>query len=197
MLGDSIAYGTGARHPDDSLGRRLAAALAGDGFDVDVEVQAVPGAVSADVPRQLRAATSLPADLALVVVGANDLIRLVPPERAADSLDGALRALRAAGTDVVLLPAPDMSGVPFVPPAFRPLVQAACAQLQRRQAAVAAANGVTVAAVADVHRAFGDDPALFAADRFHPSSAGYARIAAALLPEVLRLARGRRAARAA
>lgn len=192
VLGDSIAFGTGALRPEDTLGRRLAAALTDDGFDVDLHVLAVPGAVSADLPRQVRAAAPLAADLALVVVGANDLARFVPPEQAAASLDAALRTLRAAGTDVVLVPAPDMSAVPFVPPAFRPLVQAACAQLQRRQADVAAATGATVAAVADVNRAFGTDPAMFAADRFHPSSAGYARIAAALTPAVLAAARGRR-----
>jgi lysophospholipase L1-like esterase len=34
-------------------------------------------------------------------------------------------------------------------------------------------------------RAFAADPSLFSADRFHPSSAGYAAIAAALLPTTL------------
>jgi lysophospholipase L1-like esterase len=33
--------------------------------------------------------------------------------------------------------------------------------------------------------AFAHDPSLFSADRFHPSSAGYAHIAQALLPTVL------------
>lgn len=192
VLGDSIAFGTGAQRADDTLGRRLATALTDDGADVDLHVLAVPGAVSADLPRQVRAAGPLDADLALVVIGANDLVRLVPPERAAASLDEALRGLRAAGTDVVLVPAPDMSSVPFVPPAFRPLVQAASAQLRHRQATVATATGVTVAAVADVNQVFGTDPTMFAADRFHPSSAGYARIAAALTPTVLAVARARR-----
>ena len=72
-------------------------------------------------------------------------------------------------------------------------MQAACAQLQRRQAAVAEAAGASVAAVSTtVAAAFVADPALFSADRFHPSSAGYARIAAALAPAVLAAARARR-----
>jgi lysophospholipase L1-like esterase len=41
----------------------------------------------------------------------------------------------------------------------------------------------------DLDAAFAADPAMFAADRFHPSSAGYARIAAALAPTVLAAAR--------
>ena len=85
-----------------------------------------------------------------------------------------------------------------LPPAFRPAVQAACRVLQHEQTAVAEAVGCTVASVAaDVAGAFGSDPALFSHDRFHPSSAGYARIAAALTPYVLDAARARRDASAA
>src|SRR4029453_5106868 len=46
VIGDSIAYGTGARRPEDALGPRLTDALVADGFDVDLHVLAVPGAVS-------------------------------------------------------------------------------------------------------------------------------------------------------
>ena len=193
VLGDSIAYGTGALRPEDTLGRRLSAALTADGFDVDLRVLAVPGAVSADLAAQVRRAEPFAADLAVVVVGANDLARFVAPEQATAALAAAVAALRAAGTDVVVVPAPDMSMVPFVPPAFRPLVQAACAQLQRRQAEVAETAGATVAGVAaDVAATFAADPALFSHDRFHPSSAGYARIADVLIPYVLTAARDRR-----
>ncbi|WP_116450494.1 GDSL-type esterase/lipase family protein [Blastococcus litoris] len=193
VLGDSIAHGTGARRPEDTLGRRLSGALTAEGFDVDLHVLAVPGAVSADLAAQVRRAQPLDADLAVVVIGANDLARFLPPEQAAAALAAAVGALRAGGTDVVVVPAPDMSSVPFVPPAFRPLVQAACAQLQRRQAALAEAAGAAVADIAaEVGREFVADPAMFSGDRFHPSSAGYARIATALAPTVVAAARARR-----
>ena len=198
VLGDSIAYGTGARSAADALGPRLSAALTAEGFDVSTHVLAVPGAVSRDLPQQVERARRLVPDLVVVVIGSNDLARFVPADRAVASLASALRDLRAVGTDVVLVPAPDMSMVPFVPPAFRPAVQAACRVLQREQAAVAEAAGCTVATVAaEVAGAFGSDPALFSHDRFHPSSAGYARIAAALAPFVLDAARARRDASAA
>ena len=197
VLGDSIAYGTGARHPDDSLGPRLAAVLADDGFDVDRHVLAVPGAVSAQLGPQVRRAESLRPDLAIVVIGANDLARFVPVDQAAAHLAAAVTALRAAGATVVVVPAPDMSSIPFVPPAFRAAVRAASAQLQQHQSRVAEAAGATVAHIAvDIGAAFALDPALFAADRFHPSSAGYAAIAAALTPFVLEAARERRDAAA-
>ncbi|SFF72631.1 SGNH/GDSL hydrolase family protein [Blastococcus tunisiensis] len=193
VLGDSIAYGTGAARAEDTLGRRLAAALTADGFDVVLHVLAVPGAVSADLAAQARRGEPLAADVAVIVVGANDLARFVPAEQAAASLAAAVTALRARGTDVVVVPAPDMSSVPFVPPAFRAAVQAASRFLQRHQEEAAARAGASVAHVAaEVTGDFGTDPAMFAADRFHPSSAGYARIAAALTPHVLAAARHRR-----
>jgi lysophospholipase L1-like esterase len=193
VLGDSIGFGTGAARPADALGPRLAAALTDDGFDVDLQVVAVPGATSADLAPQVRRAVPLAPDLAVVVIGANDLARFRPAEQAADELRAAVSALRAADADVVVVPAPDMSMVPFVPPAFRQLVQAACTQLQLRQTAVAEAAGGSVAAVSTtVAAAFLADPALFSGDRFHPSSAGYARIAAEVAPAVLDVARARR-----
>ncbi len=193
VLGDSIGYGTGAGRAEDTLGRLVAAALTTDGFDVDLHVLAVPGAVSAQLAGQVRRAGPLSADLAVVVIGANDLARFVPPDSAAAELGAAVRALRAEGTDVVVVPAPDMSSVPFVPPAFRPAVQAACRLLQQRQAQVVAAAGGRVADIgAVVGRTFAADPAMFAGDRFHPSTAGYATIAAELTPHVLAAARARR-----
>jgi lysophospholipase L1-like esterase len=198
VLGDSIAYGTGAARVEDGLGPRLAQVLRRDGVDTDLTVLAVPGAVSRDLAAQVRRAIPLRPDLAVVVVGANDLARFTPVEAATAALGAAVADLRAAGTDVVVVPAPDMSSVPFVPPAFRPVVRAACAVLQQGQAAVARAHGAVVAPVStEVSRAFTADPALFSADRFHPSSAGYARIAAALAPTVLAAARDRRDRRAA
>ena len=197
VLGDSIAFGTGALRIEDTLGRRLATALGTDGFGVDLHVLAVPGSISRDLAAQARRAGPLDADVAVIVIGANDLARFVPPAQAAASLAAAVTALRSTGADVVVVPAPDMSSVPFVPPAFRAAVRAASVQLQRHQAAAVESAGGSIAAVHEVGSAFAGDPAMFSADRFHPSSAGYAAIAAALAPAVLSAARARRAASAA
>ena len=197
VLGDSIAYGTGALSREDTLGPRLAAALRADGFDVDLSVLAVPRAVSADLPAQVRRALPLRPDLAVVVIGANDLARFVPPASACRFLTDAVTALQDGGTDVVVVPAPDMSAVPWIPAAFRDVVSAASGLMQRHQAEAALAAGARVADVSpQIAAAFATDPSLFAADRFHPSSAGYARIAEALAPAVLAAARDRRDAAA-
>ena len=193
LLGDSIAYGQGARRVEDTLGRRLALALTAEGFDVDLHVVAVPRAASAHLAGQVGTVEALAPDLAVVVIGANDLTRFVPAPVAAADLGAAVTALRELGTDVVVVPAPDMSSVPFVPPAFRPVVQAACAVLQQHQTQVATAAGARIASIGDlIGTAFADDPTLFSRDRFHPSSEGYARIAEALIPHVVEVAVRRR-----
>jgi lysophospholipase L1-like esterase len=73
VLGDSIAYGTGARLLEDTIGRRLVRSLEREGYDAILDVLAVPGATTRDLAAQVRRAASLGADLALIVVGANDL----------------------------------------------------------------------------------------------------------------------------
>jgi lysophospholipase L1-like esterase len=65
--------------------------------------------------------------------------------------------------------------------------------LQQRQAGVVEAAGGRVADIGGiVGQAFAADPAMFSGDRFHPSTAGYARIAAALIPHVVEAAVARR-----
>lgn len=183
VLGDSIAYGQGAARPADTPGERLVESLALADIAAELRVFAVPGAKSDALAGQVRAAVAWGADLALIIVGANDLIRLVPPPTAAAQLSDAVTALRAAAVQVVVAPAPDLSAVPWVPPQFRALVQAGSGVLREAQTTVATAAG---ALVADVHThtapRFAATPALFSTDRFHPSSAGYAVIADALAP---------------
>jgi len=195
LLGDSIAHGTGASRPADALGPRLVAALAAGGVEAELRVVAVPGARSAGLAAQVRRAVPWRPDLAVVVIGANDLTHLVPPDAAAADLQAAVRALRAAGADVVLAPAPDLSAVPHVPPAMKALVAAGSRALRQAQVRVTVREGGRVADVdAATSAAFASRPGLFAADRFHPSSAGYAVIAAALAPAVAAAVEQRRAA---
>ena len=189
VLGDSLAFGTGAARPEDTLGSRLTRALRDAGTATELSVLAVPGATSLGLADQVQRAAASDADLALLVIGANDITRQVPADRSAAALGAAVRTLRDRGTAVLVVPTPDLSSVAWVPPAFRAVVAGICDQLRARQTLAAQASGGVVAPVGPGLAArFAADPPLFSADPFHPSAAGYALVAGALAPPLLQLA---------
>ncbi|MDT4905120.1 MAG: hypothetical protein QOH52_3136, partial [Pseudonocardiales bacterium] len=82
-------------------------------------------------------------------------------------------------------PAPDLSVMSWIPQQLRTVVQAGSALLRQAQTRAALAAGARVANVEGTTSAqFGRNASLFSGDRFHPSSAGYALIAAALSPAI-------------
>jgi lysophospholipase L1-like esterase len=185
VLGDSIAHGQGAARRADTVAARLSADLDAAGIATDTRVFAVPGARSQALAGQVQRSTAWSPRLALIIIGANDLTHFVPPQQAAAHLADAVRKLRASGAEVVVAPAPDLSVVPWVPAQMRPVVRAASAALQQAQTLAAQAAGARIADIGGSSAVgFAVDPSLFSADRFHPSSAGYAVIAAALAPTV-------------
>jgi lysophospholipase L1-like esterase len=185
VLGDSIAYGVGAAREADTLGPALVRDLDRAGQPAVYRVFAVSGARSADLGRQVTAATPWRPEVAVVVIGANDLTRFTPPDLAARQLGDAVRRLRDAGAQVVVAPAPDLSVVPHVPPAMRGAVSVASARLRQAQIRATLAVGGRVADPDGATTAsFARDPALFSGDLFHPSSAGYAVILRTLAPAV-------------
>ena len=190
ILGDSLAYGQGAATQADTPGARLSADLTGNGLPNQVRVFAVPGSRTSDLAAQTARALAWRPALVLIIIGANDLTRAVPPRQAAAQLGDTVRQLRAASAEVVVAPAPDMSVVPWVPMQMRAAVRAGSRLLHDAQSRAVLAAGGHVADIGMTSATgFADDPRLFSADRFHPSSAGYAVIATALAPTVRAAAR--------
>jgi lysophospholipase L1-like esterase len=191
VLGDSLAVGVGCARADQSIGYLLADVLRAAGHGVTLSVQAVPGARSADLAPQVRSAVRAGVDLALIVVGANDLTRLTPPAVGAGLLRDAVTELGKAGARTVVVTAPDMGVIAHVPVAFRDIVSQASRVYAQAQAEAATSAGGTVAFVGpEVFSRFAADERLFSADRFHPSAAGYAVIADAISRQVLAAAKG-------
>ena len=185
MLGDSIAAGRGASRRTETPGARLAHRLRDEGLTVTTRVFAVPGARSGQLAAQVDAAAGWRPQVAVIVIGTNDLLHHTEAGRAARQLADAVRRLRESGAEVVVAPAPDLSALPDTPAGLVPVLRAASMLLRDTQIIAARAAG---AHVADrdhgTSRAFAADRTLFCADRFHPSSAGYAVIADALHPAV-------------
>lgn len=190
VLGDSLAAGVGCARAEQSIGHLLANALRAAGYGVNLSVQAVPGARSADLAPQVRNAVRAGGDLALIVIGANDLTRLTPPAVGGGLLRDAVTELDKAGVRTVVVTAPDMGVIAHVPPAFRDIVSHASRVYAQAQADATTSAGGAVAHVGpDVFARFAADERLFSPDRFHPSAAGYALIAEAIAPHLLAAAR--------
>jgi lysophospholipase L1-like esterase len=171
---------------EQGIGHLLADTLRAAGQAVTLSVHAVPGARSADLMPQVRNAVRAGADLALIVIGANDLTRLTPPTVGARLLHDAVAELTRAGARTVAVTAPDLGVLARVPPAFRDVVSHASRLYAQAQANAVTTAGGTVAHVGpEVLARFATDDRLFSADRFHPSAAGYAVIAESLTPYVL------------
>lgn len=188
VLGDSGAAGLGAEDPEQTMGVILARGLAElSGRSVVLSNHAVVGAQTKDLGPQIERALWTRPHVAVIMVGANDITHLVPRMVSARRLERAVRALRTEGVQVVMATCPDLGSVQPIPEPLKTMARRrsrALADAQRE--ASLAAGGRPVALGARLGPEFAARPeVMFAADRFHPSPAGYSAAAQALLPEVL------------
>ncbi|MFC7504520.1 SGNH/GDSL hydrolase family protein [Nocardioides sp. GCM10030258] len=189
VLGDSIAAGLGAERPKDTLGARMARELAKRLHrPVALHTAAVVGSETSALAGQLDGlAEGYRADVAVIVVGGNDVTHRVPVSAAASQLEEAIVRLRAAGTEVVVGTCPDLGALRPVPQPLRSLGSRMSKQLAAAQAEVAVRNGAHAVSLAHVVGPFfiTNPDEMFSLDRFHPSALGYKRTAGALVPSVL------------
>ena len=190
VIGDSSAAGLGVDAPGETPGALLAGGLARDlRRRVELDVVAAVGARSADLDVQVARALKRPIDLAVVMVGANDVTHRVPPGDAARDLGRAVRTLRAAGAHVVAGTCPDLGTVEPVLQPLRAVARRWSRRLAKDQAIAVVENGGTAVSLGDLlGPEFAESPHLWSADRFHPSAAGYRRMTDALLPSLLEAA---------
>jgi lysophospholipase L1-like esterase len=189
LLGDSIAAGLGADRPKHTLGAQLAKRLAKSARrTVRLRTAALVGSESSMLRAQL---AGLPAgyhaDVAVIVVGGNDVTHRVRPSESVRHLREAVETLVDAGSAVVVGTCPDLGALTAVPQPLRSLARLASRQLAAAQHDVVVGLGGHVVPLAEVVGPFflAQPDRMFAVDRFHPSSAGYRRTAKAMLPSVL------------
>lgn len=189
LLGDSIAAGLGAQRPKDTLGARLAKGLgAALHRPVRLRTAAVVGSETSALAAQLDA---LPAgyapDLAVIVVGGNDVTHRVPVSVSIGHLSAAVRRVRERGAPVIVATCPDLGALRAVPQPLRGLGSRQSRRLADAQADAASRAGAHVLSLRrTVGPMFLSAPdEMFSLDRFHPSAVGYRRTAAAMLPVAL------------
>lgn len=185
LLGDSSAAGYGVHRTRETPGALLATGISRRlRRPVRLRRLAVVGADSAMLRFQVDAALDLRPDLAVILIGANDVTHRKDRAAAVGHLVDAVRRLRAAGTEVVVGTCPDLGTIVPIRPPLRWLARRWSRQLAAAQTmAVVEAGGRTVSLADLLGPRFAADPhRMFSWDRFHPSAAGYAAAAAALLP---------------
>ena len=188
VLGDSVAAGLGADTAADTVAGVLVRAVVEAGRRPVMMINhAVVGARSSDLDRQVTRCLSARPHVAVIIIGANDVTHMVPRTLAVRRLESAIDRLVDAGTAVVIGTCPDLGTVRPVGPPLRWVARERSRSLavsQRRAAIRAGATPVNLYDLLGPEFEANAD-AFFGPDRFHPSSMGYRRIGAALVPHVL------------
>ncbi|GAA3606104.1 SGNH/GDSL hydrolase family protein [Marihabitans asiaticum] len=189
VLGDSTAAGLGAETRYQTIGAILSTGLAAImGRPVQLTNEAVIGAESSDLPAQLSRALARvdDADVAVILIGGNDVTHRIDRSTAVKHLERTVRYLRTLDIPVVVATCPDLGTVEPIPFPLNVLLRRWSRELAAAQTvAVVEAGGRSVSMGDLLGPEFEASPAeMFSKDRFHPSAAGYARVASALLPSV-------------
>ncbi|WP_084263048.1 SGNH/GDSL hydrolase family protein [Actinomadura formosensis] len=187
MLGDSTAAGLGVHSPEETPAAVLATGLSAMA-DRPVRLTNVArsGSRSQALGGQVEQALQTRPDMAVIMIGANDVIGRVSPGESVRHLADAVERLRAAGSHVVVGTCPDLGSVePLLQP-LRWFARRACRQLAAAQTIAVVEHGGRSVSLGDLlGREFAADPlSMFSEDRYHPSARGYAAAAAAVLPSV-------------
>jgi lysophospholipase L1-like esterase len=181
MLGDSSAAGVGVAQQSQALAGYLPQALARQaGVRVQWQLVAASGLTSAQCLERIRSSSLFAADVAVVVLGVNDVVDQVPSHRAIGARESIANRLRNAHgvAHVVFAPLPPVHHFPALP---QPLRWVAGQDAKRHDDAVAA-WARTRSDVSHVPIDLPLNREVMAGDGFHPGEQVY-RICGTALAE--------------
>lgn len=189
VLGDSLAYGTGATSPKNGYAYRVFAEIQKTHAGSTYANLAVPGATSVDVLRyQVPKMNAQNPSIVLVTVGANDAFVYRDVAKFAKDYRRLLDAIRAAApiAKIVVTGMPNASEISQVPEFARVMVATMCAVQNQVIVDESAAVDARVVDLYDLTSRMkkSDRVRFLSTDHLHPSDAGYAEIAKAAIPVV-------------
>ncbi|HEU5030074.1 MAG TPA: SGNH/GDSL hydrolase family protein [Spirillospora sp.] len=187
MLGDSTGAGLGVHTAEETPGAMLASGLAAiAGRPVRMTNVARSGARSAELAGQTDRALQARPDLAVIMIGSNDVTGRVPPGTSVRYLSDAVVRLRAAGCQVVVGTCPDLGTIKPLMQPLKWIARRASRQLAAAQTIAVVEHGARSVSLGDLlgHEFAADPISMFSEDRYHPSARGYAAAAAAVLPSM-------------
>ncbi|MEV5576260.1 SGNH/GDSL hydrolase family protein [Spirillospora sp. NPDC052269] len=187
MLGDSTAAGLGVHSPGETPAALLADGLSSiSGAPVLMVNVAKSGARSEALADQVERALAAAPQIAVIMIGANDVTSRVRSADAVRHLARAVERLREAGAQVVVGTCPDLGSVKPLMQPLKWIARRASRQLAAAQTIAVVERGGRSVSLGDLlGREFAADPAgMFSEDRYHPSARGYAAAAMALLPSM-------------
>lgn len=188
LLGDSSAAGYGVPTVEQTPGALLGSSIAAQADRrVHLREFCKSGAKSSDLADQVDRTLPVEPDVAVILIGANDVTHRMLPSESVRYLSEAVRRLREAGVAVVVGTCPDLGTIRPIPQPLRQVARRWSRQLAAAQTiTVVEAGGRTVSLGSILGPEFDAAPALlFGPDRYHPSAAGYASLVAVLVPSTL------------
>ena len=188
LIGDSSACGYGVDRVEDTPGALLGAGVAEQGGRrVYLRAFCRVGAVSADLKGQIDRVLPIEPDVAVILIGGNDITHRSNQADAVGHLAEAVGRLRRHGVEVVVGTCPDLGTVQPIAPPLRQVARTLSRRLAAAQTvAVLEQGGRTVSLGSILGPEFAASPStLFGPDQFHPSAAGYRALVRLLLPSVL------------
>lgn len=187
ILGDSAAVGYGLTEADATppalIGISLSHLLEAP---VIIHSEARVGATSADLREQVNRGLTTRPDVAVIVIGTNDVTHRVRAEVSARRLGQQVRRLVDAGCSVIVGTCPDLGTVRPIPQPLRWIARRNGRKLAHHQMISTVENGGRAVSMGDLLGPVFSEKfdVMFGTDRFHPSATGYANMVAVLVPSI-------------